>query len=147
MLRCSPAQPTRTHAAASAMRRVLAGVVLAATLIPASASVSAEERIALKDGDKLYGQCAAPAGGFSQGLCYGYIVSIVDPMGAGASIGGFSACIRVGVMAEQAADVVKQFIGSHPEQRHLPAAWLVAARPIAGVPLQAMIFSAFLQEA
>jgi hypothetical protein len=125
MRRCSPVQPTRTHAAASAMRRVLAGMAVA-TLIPASMSISAESSHMFENGDQLYELCAAPKDTFSQGVCYGYIVGIADAMGGGASVHGLPACIPPSVTVGQTVNIVKQFLTSHPEMRHRGAGEIVA---------------------
>jgi len=108
-----------------AMRRVLAGVALAAVLMPASASANTAR--AFKDGNDLSRLCAEPMDTFGNGECLGFVTGIADAMTERNPIGGWSACIPLDVTIGQAADVAKQFLTSHPELRHLVAASLVAA--------------------
>jgi Rap1a immunity proteins len=103
------------------MRRLLAGVVVAAALIPASARA-----VDFENGNQLYERCVEPGGTFSEGMCYGYVVGITDALGGGASIAGSSACIPVGVKIRQVMDIAKQFLTAHPEKRQNAADGLVA---------------------
>src|SRR5215469_6711462 len=74
-------------AAIRAMRRLLAGMAVAVALIPASAHADYFAR-----GNDLYTDCTSPMGSGGRAECFGYIIGFVDAMGAGAPIGGFSAC-------------------------------------------------------
>jgi Rap1a immunity proteins len=101
------------------MRRLLAGVAVAAILIPAS--VSAQDM----DGNLLYEDCAAPKASFTEGICIGYIVGIVGAMGTWASSDRHT-CLPPHMNVEQMLDVVTRFLTSHPDKRHRAAGGLVA---------------------
>jgi hypothetical protein len=103
------------------MRRLLAGVAVAAILISASAGA-----VDFENGNQLYERCVEPGGTFSEGVCYGYVVGITDALGGGASIAGRSACIPLDVKIRQIMDIAKQFLTSHPEKRQYAADSLVA---------------------
>lgn len=109
------------------MRRLLAGVAVAAALIFTSVGAPAEGgAISDEDGDSLYAQCIDTSMYFYQGLCVGYIVGISDAMKSGASILGWSACIPMSVTERQELDATKRFLTSHPESRQLGAVRLIA---------------------
>jgi Rap1a immunity proteins len=79
------------------------------------------------DGNMLYGHCAGSLE-VPETYCLAYIIGVVDAMelAEGASVGGFKACIPREVTVEHLTDIVKEWLGAHPETRHLPAAGLVA---------------------
>ena len=69
----------------------------------------------------LWNECSGD-NTFQSGLCMGFVAGISDAM----SIAAIKACFPPGVTAGQTADVVKRFLGQHPERRHEAAAGLVA---------------------
>ena len=108
------------------MRRVLAGVVMAAALIFASIGAHAEAGFSAEDGNSLYAKCIDQAFYFYQGMCFDYIVGISHAMRSGTRILGSSACIPMSVTEGQLLDITKQFLTSHPESRQLGAVRLAA---------------------
>ena len=83
------------------MRRVLAGVVMAAALIFASIGAHAEAGFSAEDGNSLYAKCIDQAFYFYQGMCFDYIVGISHAMRSGTRILGSSACIPMSVTEGQ----------------------------------------------
>jgi hypothetical protein len=109
------------------MRRLLAGVAVAAASIFASISAHAQVGTSVADGNLLYKQCTTPnEESFGQGVCRGYVMGLYDAMLHGASIEGWSPCIPAGVTVGQVVDAARQFLTSHPERRDMEAAALVA---------------------
>jgi Rap1a immunity proteins len=104
------------------MRRLFAGVVVAAVLMPACSSISAESVTMFQNGNQLYERCTEP----NRDSCLGYVAGIFDALASGASIADYSACMPSGTTVQQAVDVATQFLTSHPEMRHYAAAGLVA---------------------
>jgi hypothetical protein len=56
--------------------------------------------------------------------CYGYIAGVADAM-EGDPLLGWRTCLPDGVTVGQIGDVVKAWLGSHPEDRHFVADELV----------------------
>jgi uncharacterized membrane protein len=85
---------------------------------------SAETVTAFYSGNALWNECSAD-NAFQSGLCMGFVAGIADAMGMG--IAASKACFPPGITAGQTDDVVKRFLGQHPERRHEAAVFLVAA--------------------
>ena len=82
---------------------------------------------AFEDGNELFQNCQSDEepegtkqGDASRGLCLGYVLGAYDAGGK-----NYAICVPVGVTAAQVKDVVRHWLQSHPEKRHLPAAGLV----------------------
>lgn len=112
------------------MKQLLAGVVVAATLLPASAGITAESVTMFQNGNQLYDRCTEP----NREMCLGYVAGIFDALASGASIAGYSACMPSGTTVQQAVDVAMLFFTSHPEMRQYAAAGLVAQALADGFP-------------
>jgi hypothetical protein len=78
-------------------------------------------RAAFYSGNDLWAQCSGD-NIVQAALCLGFVAGIADAMSVAAS----KACFPSGVNAGQAVDVVKLFLGQHPERRHEAAVFLVA---------------------
>ena len=65
-----------------------------------------------------YQNCSAKSGS-NLGLCVGYIVGVADTLED-------TTCLTKGVSSRQVYDVVKQYLESHPEERHYPASAIVS---------------------
>ena len=105
------------------MNRIIANAVFGAVM-----SVSAAGQAAHVSGTNLHAWCLS-ASRAQQGLCDGYIEGIADAMEESKTTGGFTACIPAAVRIRRTAhvyEVVKRFLASHPERRHLSAIGLVA---------------------
>lgn len=107
----------------------LAGLAVAVALIPASAGAAAA-----LSGHQLYDECNAQRDNVLAGWCAAYVAGVADAMAAGASINGLSVCFPLGVLFKKNADIVTQFLTSHPEARHHAAAELVAQALAAAFP-------------
>ena len=106
------------------MNRKMAATVI----VPAVLCVSAARAIATgyEDGNSLYAECISPDAVLSA-VCLGYIRGITDVVFDHNAINGVTAaCLPMNMPAGQALDVVKQYLASHPQSRHVPAAPLVA---------------------
>jgi len=73
---------------------------------------SAETVTAFYSGNALWNECSGD-NAFQSGLCMGFVAGISDAM----SIAAIKACFPPGVTVGQTADVVKRFLGQHPERR------------------------------
>jgi hypothetical protein len=76
------------------------------------------------DGNDVLRLCSAPQG---VNGCIAYIAGVVDAMAGGNPVGGWRACIPQGVITGQLRDITVNYLGSHPNQRHLLGSHLVAA--------------------
>jgi hypothetical protein len=91
---------------------------VALTCLPASAQTVT----AFYSGNALWNECSDNHA-FQFGLCMGFVAGIADAM----NIAGTKACFPPGVTVGQTVNVVKQFLGQHPERRHETAVLLVAS--------------------
>jgi hypothetical protein len=98
-------------------RLVAMTTAVALACLPASA----ETATAFYSGNALWNECSGD-NAFQSGLCMGFVAGISDAM----SLAAIKACFPPGVTVGQTADVVKRFLGQHPERRHEAAAGLVA---------------------
>ena len=88
-------------------------------------------RAAFYSGDDLWAQCSGSGKDlFSDGLCAGFVAGIADAMGA-STVFGRRACIPVSVTVEQPVDVVKRFLGPHPEMRQYYTAVFLVVQALA----------------
>ena len=103
-------------------------LIRAGFAIVAALSLPVPAQASYIDGNMLYGHCAGSLEA-PEAYCLAYVMGVVDAMelAEGASIGGFKACIPREATVEQLTDIVKEWLGAHPEKRHLAAAGLVAA--------------------
>jgi hypothetical protein len=99
---------------------------MAMACLPASAEQTVGSWVrAFYSGNDLWAQCSGNSD-YLSGLCRGYVTGIADAMTNVAGIYGRRACIPMPVTVGQTVDVVKQYLGQHPEQRHYTASYLVA---------------------
>ena len=69
------------------------------------------------DGNTLYENCSAKSDRCTA-LCVGYITGVADTLYD-------TKCFTKGVSSRQLYDAVKQYLESHPEDRHHPASSIV----------------------
>ena len=115
------------------MNQIVAGALVAAVMSVSTVSDAADRVAVHVNGNSLYAWCLS-ASQSQRGLCDGYILGIADAMMEESKIGGFTACIPVAVRTRSWArilNVVKQFLASHPEQRHLLSATNLVASALA----------------
>jgi hypothetical protein len=118
------AKPVVEHA----MPRLLLGAAALAATLPAHAGFDT--------GNRLFEDCSAE-NYFNRGYCGGYVTGIVDMLEALSARGVIpknTLCIPEGVTKGQLADVVKKYLGEHPERRHLDAGGLVPEALTASFP-------------
>ena len=101
--------------------------IIAAALVAAAISVGATAQGSLIDGDSLLRSCQEDDSLAHWGACLGYVRGVTDILLSGVQMNGVTACVPRNVETGQVTDVVKQFLASHPGQRHLPAEGLVGA--------------------
>jgi hypothetical protein len=97
-------------------------VAMATAVAMACLPTAAETATSFYSGNALWNECSGD-NAFQSGLCMGFVAGISDAM----SIAAIKACFPPGVTVGQTADVVKRFLGQHPERRHEAAVFLVAA--------------------
>ncbi|MBZ9604881.1 hypothetical protein LB462_23925 [Phyllobacterium sp. KW56] len=71
------------------------------------------------DGNKLYEECSRKVE-TAKVFCMGYITGVADTLED-------TQCFTKGIDARQVHDVVKQYLESHPEERHHRASSIVAS--------------------
>lgn len=79
-------------------------------------------------GNNLLELCNDPS---MEGACLEYVAGVADVLSIlvedGSSLNGFRPCVPVaGVKVSQLSDIVVRYLRTHPEERHLTAASLVA---------------------
>ena len=110
-------------------RRLLSLVVAVFSVTGVSRAVGAEGLL-LFTGNRLWEFCGDDPQGL---LCSGYVAGVADAMlqndlmaKNSEGVGGWHACFRTHPTVGQLANVVKQWLQSHPEKRDNGAAGLVA---------------------
>jgi len=95
---------------------LLAGLVLAATALPA--------RAGFIDGNKLHQDCSSMLNVLDSS-CAAYISAVADILEQ-APVARHRACLPPGAKLSQAVDVVKRWLAENPQSRHLPGPEVVA---------------------
>lgn len=76
------------------------------------------------DGNQLWENCHEGTN-MGRGFCYGYIASVADSQKAFMAKGTYHFCTPSEATLGQLSDVVKKYLGNHPQDRHHPATFLV----------------------
>ena len=122
--------------AVSRMKLMFVAATLTAILFGTTASADV---VSVWGGNELLGFCNASRAGDAssqRARCWGYIEAVSDAMNAGAIIGGFRACVPLGVQTSQLQDIVVPFLVANPARRHYGGALLVAEALAQGFPCQ-----------
>ena len=83
-------------------------------------------------GSKLYSECTS-SDNLDQMHCLGYVNGIADVLSGNDRVNVFRACLP-DITTGQAMDIVVKSLRNRPEDRHLPAALLVASAFAAAFP-------------
>ena len=81
--------------------------------------LSVQAHAAFYDGNRLNEACQSEQN-HGDGICHGYVTAIVDVLGGLGVV-----CAQSNVTAQQAMDVVKQWLEQNPARRHETAAVIV----------------------
>jgi hypothetical protein len=108
------------------MRKIITGTALVLALgMAGAAHGETESSRSFFTGNQLLQSCQS-ADSTERGFCLGFVAGIADMLMSGPSTGKLGACFPDGVIVRQAMDVAVQYLVAHPEDRHFPAADLVA---------------------
>lgn len=112
-----------------AMIRFITFLIVLATLVIPLSGFAAD---LFFTGNKLYSECTS-SDNSDQMHCLGYLNGITDVLSGSDRISVFRACLP-DITTGQAMDIVVKSLRSRPEDRHQPAALLVASALAAAFP-------------
>ena len=117
------------------MRKIAAAVALVLMTTAGAAAQPEGQVVSYIDGEALTKSCrdylvvqratgstSSPSEGYGTGLCYGFVVGLVEATGWRVSDGGHEAtlgefCIPEGLNARSVTETVAIWLDAHPEQR------------------------------